>query len=69
MDGRGKFMAEKHSNILKNIRMSRGQKIPIQKQIVEKLSAAQEYKTQLLVQRAKLKELFDSALAKSMLNK
>lgn len=37
-----------------------------QKQIVKKLSAAQEYKTQLLVQKKKLKELFDSVLYKSM---
>jgi restriction endonuclease S subunit len=36
-----------------------------QKQIVEKLSAVQEYKKQLLEQKAKLKELFDSVLAKS----
>lgn len=40
-----------------------------QKQIVAKLSAVQEYKTQLLEQKAKLKELFDSALHKSMTNK
>jgi len=39
-----------------------------QKQIAAKLSAAQEYKTQLLAQRAKLKELFDSVLHKSMKN-
>jgi len=38
----------------------------IQKRIVEKLSAAQEYKKQLLEQRSKLKELFDSVLHKSM---
>ncbi len=38
----------------------------IQKQIVAKLSAAQEYKKQLLEQKAKLKELFDSALHRSM---
>ncbi len=37
-----------------------------QKQIVTKLSAAQDYKTQLLAQRSKLKELFDSVLHKSM---
>ena len=37
-----------------------------QKQIVAKLSAAQDYKKQLLEQKAKLKELFDSALHKSM---
>ena len=36
-----------------------------QKQIATKLSAAQDYKTQLLAQKSKLKELFNSALAKS----
>ena len=46
-------------------------KIPLppletQKQIVTKLSAVQDYKIQLLEQKAKLKELFDSALHKSM---
>jgi len=40
-----------------------------QKQIIEKLSAAQGYKTQLLEQKKKLKELFDSALNKSISNK
>jgi len=30
------------------------------------LSAAQEYKTQLLAQKLKIKELFNSALARSM---
>jgi restriction endonuclease S subunit len=39
--------------------------IEIQKQIVAKLSAVQDYKKQLLAQKAKLKELFDSALSKS----
>ena len=39
-----------------------------QKQIVAKLSAVQDYKKQLLGQKSKLKELFDSALAKSMSN-
>ena len=48
-----------------------GIKIPLppletQKQIVEKLSAAQEYKKQLLEQKLKLKELFDSVLHKSI---
>ncbi len=37
-----------------------------QKQIVAKLSAVQDYKKQLLEQKVKLKELFDSALCKSM---
>jgi hypothetical protein len=36
-----------------------------QKQIVAKLSAAQDYKTQLLAQKSKLKELFNSVLSKS----
>lgn len=40
--------------------------LKIQKQIVAKLSAAREYKTQLLEQKKKLKELFDSVLHKSM---
>lgn len=49
-------------------------KIPLppletQKQIVAKLSAVQEYKTQLLAQKSKLKELFDSVLAKSFSEK
>jgi len=35
-----------------------------QKQIVAKLFAAQDYKTQLLAQKSKLKELFDSVLHK-----
>ena len=37
-----------------------------QKQIVAKLSAVQDYKTRLLEQKAKLKELFDSVLHQSM---
>jgi len=40
--------------------------INIQKQIVAKLSAAQEYKKRLVEQKVKLKELFDSVLHKSM---
>ena len=40
--------------------------IKIQKQIVAKLSAVQDYKKQLRVQKSKLKELFDSVLHKSM---
>jgi type I restriction enzyme, S subunit len=39
-----------------------------QKQIVAKLSAVQDYKTKLLAQKSKLKELFDSVLHKSMNN-
>ena len=41
----------------------------IQKQIVDKLSVVKDYKKQLLGQKAKLKELFDSALVRSMSNK
>jgi type I restriction enzyme S subunit len=37
-----------------------------QKQIVDRLSAVQDYKKQLVEQKTKLKELFDSALHKSM---
>ncbi len=37
-----------------------------QKQIVAKLSAVQDYKKQLIEQKTKLKELFDSVLHKSM---
>lgn len=37
-----------------------------QKQIVAKLSAVRDYKKQLLEQKIKLKELFNSSLAKSM---
>ena len=49
----------------------RNLKVPLpdlktQKQIVAKLSAVQDYKKQLLEQKAKLKELFDSALARSV---
>jgi len=40
--------------------------LKIQKQIVAKLSAVQEYKKQLLEQKSKLKELFGSVLAKSL---
>jgi len=49
----------------------RNLKVPLpdlktQKQIVAKLSAVQDYKKQLLEQKAKLKELFDSASYQSM---
>ena len=40
--------------------------LQIQKQIVAKLSAVRDYKKQLLEQKSKFKELFDSALAESM---
>ncbi len=42
--------------------------LKIQKQIVAKLSAVQDYKKQLLEQKLKLRELFDSALHKSFTN-
>ena len=42
--------------------------INIQKQIVAKLSAVQEYKKRLVDQKMKLKELFGSALYKSMIH-
>jgi len=42
--------------------------LKIQKQIVEKLSAVQEYKNRLLDQKVKLKELFESVLHKSLQN-
>ncbi|MBI2098719.1 MAG: hypothetical protein HYT49_03700 [Candidatus Wildermuthbacteria bacterium] len=40
--------------------------IETQKEIVEKLNAAQEYKKGLLEQKAKLQELFDGVLYRSM---
>jgi len=40
--------------------------LKIQKQIVAKLSAVQDYKKQLLAQKLKLKEFFDSVLNKSL---
>ena len=43
--------------------------LQLQKQIVAKLSAVQDYKKQLLEHNLKLKELFDSVLAKSMAGK
>lgn len=55
----------RHFKILKTKRLT----IPpleVQKQIVSKLSAVQDYKKQLLEQKTKLKELFDSTLANSM---
>ena len=63
--GRGATFTEISRNILMKV------EIPLpplktQKQIVAKLSAVQDYKKQLLGQKAKLKELFDSALAHSM---
>src|SRR3989344_3400192 len=43
--------------------------LQIQKQIVAKLSAVQLYKKELLEQKIKLKELFESALHRAMTNK
>jgi len=42
--------------------------LQIQKQIVAKLYAVQDYKSQLLAQKLKLKELFNSVLAKSFIS-
>ena len=53
-----------NANKLKQIKI-RIPPLEIQKQIVIKLSAAQDYKTKLLAQKSKLKELFNSVLAKS----
>lgn len=66
--GRGATFTEISKTIVEKV------EIPLpplntQKQIVEKLSAAQDYKTQLLAQKSKLKELFDSVLAKSFSGK
>jgi len=51
--------------IIKNLKVP-SPDLKVQKQIVAKLSAVQDYKKQLLEQKFKLKELFDSVLAKSM---
>ncbi|NQU77619.1 restriction endonuclease subunit S [Candidatus Falkowbacteria bacterium] len=53
-----------NANKLKQIKISLPSLV-IQKQVVANLSAIQEYKTQLFAQKSKLKELFDSVLAKS----
>ena len=53
-----------NANKLKQIKI-RIPPLEIQKQIVIKLSAAQDYKTKLLAQKSKLKELFNSVLSKS----
>jgi len=60
------FLAIKGSN-LRNFSVSLPP-LKIQEQIVAKLFAVQQYKKQLLEQKSKLKELFDSALVKSMKN-
>ena len=68
-----KILGAKVTGTITNLSLTniRNFKIPVpasevQKQIVAKLSAAQDYKTQLLAQRVKLKELFGSVLHKSM---
>ena len=63
--GRGATFTEISKTIVEKVEISLPP-IEVQKQIVAKLSAVQDYKKQLLGQKAKLKELFDSALAKSM---
>jgi len=62
---KGAIMKGLNSKILRNLYIPIP-KIEIQRQIVAKLFAVQEYKKQLLEQKSRLKELFDSALAKSM---
>lgn len=68
-----KMLANAGGATIKHIYITRVGKMEIsvpnlkeQQQIVAKLSAAQEYKKQLLEQKLKLKELFDSVLHKSM---
>lgn len=62
---KGAIMKGLNSAILKNLDIPTPL-IEIQQQIVAKLSAVQEYKKLLLEQKAKLKELFDSVLYRSM---
>lgn len=54
-----------NSDLVRRVRISLPP-LETQKQIAAKLSAVQDYKTQLLTQCAKLKELFESVLHKSM---
>ncbi|MFH1170300.1 MAG: restriction endonuclease subunit S [Candidatus Vogelbacteria bacterium] len=61
---KGAIMKGLNSKILRNLEIPFSP-LETQKQIVTKLSAVQNYKKQLLIQKSKLKELFDSALAKS----
>ncbi|MDP3988146.1 MAG: restriction endonuclease subunit S [Candidatus Levybacteria bacterium] len=63
---KGAIMKGLNSKILRNLDIPLPA-LEIQKQIVEKLSAAQKYKKQLLARKSKLKELFDSVLHKSMI--
>ncbi len=63
--GRGATFTEISKTAVEKINISLPP-LEIQKQIVTKLSAVQDYKKQLLEQKSKLKELFDSALAKSL---
>ncbi|MCP6719221.1 MAG: restriction endonuclease subunit S [Patescibacteria group bacterium] len=62
--GRGATFTEISKTIVEKVEISLPS-LKIQKQIVAKLSAAQDYKTQLLAQKSKLKELFSSVLSKS----
>ncbi len=63
--GRGATFTEISKTIVERVEIPLPP-LGIQKQIVAKLSAVQDYKKQLLEQKSKLKELFDSALGKSM---
>ncbi|MDP3066805.1 MAG: restriction endonuclease subunit S [Methanobacteriaceae archaeon] len=63
--GRGATFTEISKTIIEKVEIPLPP-LGIQKQIVAKLSAVQDYKKQLLWQKTKLKELFDSVLAKSM---
>ena len=65
--GRGATFTEISKTIIEKVEIPLPS-LQTQKQIVAKLSAVQDYKKQLLDQKAKLKELFDSALAKSMIS-
>jgi len=66
--GRGATFGEVSKTIVSNIKIPLPP-LQIQRQIVEKLSAVQDYKKKLIEQREKLKELFESVLHKSMAGK